>query len=186
MKNLALLFIISSFAYACSNNSSDIEITEKEEVRDTIIDSFEERVAEIEKHSAMLYEDSLKFNPLYAENLLNAYEEYIKHHSFQANSKDYQFKAGELAKALNRPHVAIKYFNDLLDRDDQHEKSPIALFYKAMIIGDMLHEDELAKKTYQEFIDKYPTHDFVPSARESIKLQGKTLEEIVAGFEKES
>ena len=182
MKKFVYFFLLSIVIYSCSGDSSNVKI-ENAEVKDTIVDSFEERVAEINKYTNLLYKDSLNFNPTYAESLLNAYDEYIRFHSFESDAKDYQFKAGELAKALNKPHVAIKYFNDLLDRDPKHEKAPIALFYKAMIIGDMLHEDSLAKITYQEFIDKYPNHPFVESAKESIKLQGKSLDEIVKGFE---
>ena len=184
MKNFFYISILSIALYACGGNS-EISI-EDGEIKDTIADTFEERVAEIDNYTALLFEDSLNFKPEYAEKLLAAYEDYIKHHSFEDNSKDYQFKAGELAKSLNKPHVAIKHFNDLLARDPKHEKAPVALFYKAMIIGDMLHEDELAKTTYQEFIDTYPDHPFVESAKESIKLQGKSLEEIVAGFEKKN
>ena len=186
MKSFLLTIVISSFIIGCSEGSQDIEVNKNEKPKDTVIDSYEERVADIEKNTTLLFKDSLEFNAPYAEALLHAYEEYIKHHSFEAISKLYQFKAGELAKALNRPHDAIKYFNDLLDRDPDHEKAPVALFYKAVIIGDMLHEDELAKTTYQEFIDKYPEHPLVESAQQSITLQGKTLEEIVAGFEKNS
>ena len=185
MKRIIYFFALSIAIYSCSGNSSDIKV-EKAEHKDTIADTFEERQAEIDKYTALLFADSLNFNKQHAEKLLHAYEEFIKYHSFEAVSKDYQFKAGELAKALNKPHVAIKHFNDLLERDPKHEKAPLALFYKAMIIGDMLHEDELAKATYQEFIDKYPDHPFVESAKESIKLQGKSLDEIVAGFEKQN
>ncbi len=184
MKNIFYISILSIALYSCGG-SSDIKV-EDGVVTDTIADTFEEREAEINKYTALLFEDSLNFKPEYAEKLLKAYEEYIRYHSFEAVSKDYQFKAGELAKSLNKPHVAIRHFNDLLARDPKHEKAPVALFYKAMIIGDMLHEDELAKTTYQEFIDTYPEHPFVESAKESIKLQGKSLEEIVAGFEKKN
>jgi TolA-binding protein len=182
MKKTIFILAISSLIISCSNNNSEIKV-EDGIAKDTIVDTFEERVSQIDKYSALLYEDSLNFNPQLAGKLLSAYEEYIKFHSFESESKDYQFKAGELAKALNKPHVAIKHFNDLLERDPNHEKAPIALFYKAMIIGDMLGENELAKTTYQEFIDKYPDHPFVESAKASIELQGKSLDEIVAGFE---
>ncbi len=184
MKKIFYIIIPCSILVGCSGDS-EIKVEEGEAVIDPI-DTFEERVAEIDKHSAILFSDSLNFNSESANNLLAAYEEYIKFHSFESNSKDYQFKAGELAKALNKPHIAIKHFNDLLERDDKHEKAPLSLFYKAMIIGDMLKEDELAKTTYQEFIDKYPDHPFVESAKASIELQGKSLDEIVAGFEKKN
>jgi len=188
MKILCTLIVASVLFNACSNHSENgnVEISQSEKVEDTIVDSFAERIAQIDKYTAILFEDSLNFNPKYAQQLLSAYEEYIEHHSFQADSKDYQFKAGELAKALNKPHVAIKHFNDLLERDDKHEKAPIALFYKAVIIGDMLKENELAITTYKEFIEKYPDHPFVESARQSIQLQGTSLEDIVKQFEKNS
>ena len=184
MKSIIYLFLFSIVLLSCSGDT-DIKVEEADTVVDPI-DTFEERVAEIDKHSAILFADSLNFNPDAANQLLAAYEDYIKFHSFESNSKDYQFKAGELAKALNKPHIAIKHFNDLIERDPKHEKAPLSLFYKAMIIGDMLHEDELAKKTYQEFIDKYPDHPFVESAKASIKLQGKSLDEIVKGFEEKN
>ena len=184
MKKL-LYIIIPSIILASCSGEPDIKV-EQAKVIETNINTFEGRVAEIDKHTAILFSDSLNFNTKSANDLLAAYEAYIKHHSFQSDSKDIQFKAGELAKSLGKPHIAIKHFNDLMERDPNHEKSALALFYKAMIIGDDLHEDELAKTTYQEFIDKYPTHPFAESAKASIELQGKSLDEIVKGFEEQN
>jgi tetratricopeptide (TPR) repeat protein len=184
MKKILYLFISSLILISCSGDGG-IKVEDAEEVANEI-DTFEERVAEIDKLSNVLFTDSLNFNTEAANNLLAAYEDYVKFHSFESNSKDYQFKAGELAKSLNKPHIAIKHFNDLIERDAKHEKAGMALFYKAMIIGDMLHEDELAKTTYLEFIEKYPNNPFVESAKASIELQGKSLDEIVAGFEKKN
>lgn len=187
MMRLIIIGIVSVFFISCSNTSEkDLTIEQSEEVKDTIVDTFEERTAEIEKYSAILFSDSLNTNDEVALKLLKAYEDYIHYHSFETISMEYQFRAGELAKALNKPHVAIKHFNGLLERAPNHERAPLALFYKAMVIGDILLEHENAKRYYQEFIDKYPTHSLVESAKESIKLQGKSLEEIVKEFEKKN
>jgi TolA-binding protein len=190
MKNLLFIITLSALFTACSNNNNEIKVEAGESEKPNIIDTQEERKAEIDKYSALLYSDSLNVNiethRQYAENLLSAYEQYIQYHSFQSDSKEIQFFAGELAKKLGKPHVAIKHFNGLLERDPKHEKAGMALFYKATIIGDVLHEDDLAIKTYQEFIDNYPDHPFVESAKESIKLQGKSLDEIIEGFEKKN
>ena len=182
MRKIAAFILPVVLAVSCANEP-DVKKIETEHI-DNPIDSHEERVAAIEKHTALLFEDSLKFNTKSANDLLAAYEVYIKHHSFQSDSKTIQFKAGELAKSLGKPHKAIKHFNDLMERDPDHEKAPLALFYKAMIIGDDLHENDLAKATYQEFIEKYPNHPFVESAKASIEMQGKSLDEIVKEFEK--
>ncbi len=186
MRNL-LFILLGLFVYSCSNNANpdNIEIDEGV-VKDTVVNTLQERQSEIDKYSALLYKDSLKFNAVYAEKLLHAYDQFIKYNSFQSISKTYQFYAGELADKLGEPNVAIKYFNDLLARDPKHKKAPLALFYKATIIGDELHEDELAKKTYQEFIDKYPNNPLAKDAKHLIEYQGKSLDEIVAGFEKKN
>ncbi len=185
MKNLLLAIFSAGLLYSCSGNEGEVTIEEGTS-EEKVIDTFEERTEEIELYTDLLFKDSLNFNKPYAEKLLAAYEDYIKHHSFEAISLEYQFKAGELAKALNKPHVAIKHFNDLLERKPNHKNAPMALFYKAMIVGDMLNEDETAVIYYQEFIDNYPDHPFVESAKASIALQGKSLEEIVAGFEEKN
>jgi len=172
---------------ACSGSSDqDIVIEKNEEVKDTIVDTIKERIALIDNYSLILANDTTGVHREVAEKLLLAYEDFLKHHSFESISKEYQFRAGELAKAINRPHLAIKHLNGLLERDPDHERAPLALFYKATIVGDMLNEDENAKMLYQEFIDKYPDHPLAESAKESIKLQGKSLDEIVKEFEKKN
>jgi len=187
MKKIFLVITISSLLFACGNNNDEVKI-EAGETEIDIIDTEIERMAEIDKYSAILLDDKVDVNTKekQALALLNAYDQYIQYHSFEAESFEIELKAGELAKNLGKPHIAIKYFNNLMERAPEEKVSAMALFYKAMIIGDMLHEDELAIKTYQEFVDKYPNHDFAESAKQSIKLQGKTLDEIVAGFEKEN
>jgi len=165
---------------ACSGSSDqDIVVEKNEEVKDTIVDTLEERIALIDNYSLILANDTTGVHREVAEKLLLAYEDFLKHHGFETISKEYQFRAGELAKAINKPHLAIKHLNGLLERDPDHERAPLALFYKATIVGDMLNEDENAKMLYQEFIDKYPDHPLAESAKESIKLQGKSLDEIV-------
>jgi TolA-binding protein len=182
MKKIFFILITGIAITSCSNES-DFKV-ESAKAIDNPIDTEQERLADIHKKRAILFSDSLSFNKEAALELLAAYEAYIKFDSFESESKDIQFSAGELAKALNKPHVAISHFNGLIERAPDHDKAGLAMFYKAMIIGDILHEDELAKKTYEEFIKNYPDHPFVESAKASIAHQGKTLEEVVKSFEK--
>ena len=185
MRKLLFIITASIIFTACSNND-EIKVEAGENAKPNIVDTEAERKAEIDKYSAIVLNDSIDINAKkqYALSLLNAYEQYIQYHSFEIESVDIELKAGELAKNLGKPHVAIKHFNNLMERAPDEEQAAMALFYKAMVIGDMLHEDELARKTYQEFIDKYPEHSFAESAKQSIELQGKSLDEIVDGFEK--
>lgn len=182
MKNYFILGLTVFVMFGCgSTDEKKVEVAPTE-VEGNDLDTYEGRVNEIALYTKLIYNDSLVFNKEYAEKLLNAYDKFITHDSYYSISKEYMFKAGELSRALDKPNDAIKYFNMLIERDPKDELAGSALFYKAMIIGDMLHEDELAKQTYQEFIDKYPKHPLVESAKASIQLQGQTLEEIVKGF----
>lgn len=185
MKKVFIVFTASLVLMGCGNDQAEIKV-EEAQTEDKVVDTMEERVSEIDKYTAILFSDSLNFNKPAAEKLLAAYEDYLAHDKFEAISFTYQFKAGELAKALNKPHVAIKHFNDLMDRDPDNEHAPMALFYKAMIVGDDLGEHETAKIYYQEFVDKYPNHPFAESAKASIQLEGKDLDEIVKEFEKKN
>lgn len=185
MKKVFIVFTTSLVLIGCGNDQGEIKV-EENKTEDKVVDTIEERVSEIDKYTAILFADSLNFNKLAAEKLLAAYEDYLAHDKFEVISFTYQFKAGELAKALNKPHVAIKHFNDLMDRDPDNEHAPMALFYKAMIVGDDLGEHETAKIYYQEFVDKYPDHPFAESAKASIELQGKSLDDIVKGFEEKN
>ncbi len=183
MKNLLFINVLILLFASCNNNNKN-EIKKETNTEKEEIDTYEERVSDIEKYTKLIYDDSLNFNKEYAKNLVKAYDRFIKHDSYYNVSKEYMFKAGEICKALNRPQDAIMYFNMLLERDPNDKYAPPALFYKAMIIGDVFHEDALAKATYQEFIQKYPDHPLVESAKQSIELQGKSMEEIIDGFKK--
>lgn len=185
MKKYIYFVVILASILSC-NTTEDKKEESSTALEENDLTTYEGRVSEIEKYTKLIYDDSLNFNKNYAEKLLAAYDKFITHDNYYTISNEYMFKAGELCRALDRPNDAIKYFNMLLEKDPKDPHAGAALFYKAMIIGDMLHDDELAKATYQEFIDKYPDHPLVESAKASIKLQGKTLEEIVKGFEKQN
>ncbi len=185
MKKLLSIILLSTIIYGCGNNQNEVVIEHAEPTKDTIIDTFEERVAEIDRLSDLVFSEK-SGNLTQAPELVAAYADFLKFHDLEIESIEYTFKAGEVSKAINRPHDAIRYFNLILDRYPEYEKAPMALFYKAMVMGDLLHEDEQAKATYQEFIDKYPDHSLTESAKASINQLGKSLEEIVAGFEKQN
>ncbi|MCC7331852.1 MAG: tetratricopeptide repeat protein [Flavobacteriales bacterium] len=183
MKSYFYSIVLVAFIYSVGCTSKNTEIkTEKQEVEGNDLNTYQGRLNEIDLYTKLMFDDSLNFNKLYAEKLLNAYDLFIKNDSYYNISKDYMFKAGELCRALDKPHDAIKYFNLLLEKDPKHKLAGTALFYKAMIIGDYLQENELAIETYKEFIQKYPNHELVESAKASIELQGKTMEEIIKGF----
>jgi tetratricopeptide (TPR) repeat protein len=182
MRNLFYISVFALVLLSCEEKKETKVEVAPEVVVGNDLNTYEGRVKEIELYTKLIYDDSLNFNKSYAENLLKTYDLFIRKDSYYNVSKEYMFNAGELCRALDRPLDAIKYFNMLLEKDPNHELAGAALFYKAMIIGDMLHDNKLAVETYKEFIEKYPDHQLVESAKASIELQGKTMDEIIKGF----
>lgn len=186
MKKYAFIItILASVIYSCSSNSSE-KSNEVVEEKDTIVDTYEERLALIEETTKQLQADSLKFNRYLATKLVDAYADFIANHPAEEQVIDFTFKAGDISRALQQPHEAIRFFNMVIDKYPDSEKAPMALFYKAMVLGDDIQDIDAAKATYQEFIEKYPNHEFAESAKASIEHLGKSLEEIVAGFEEKN
>mgnify|MGYP003646474621 FL=1 len=187
MKNIFLVLSFSLIIYSCGNKTEPTEAVDTVEVTlKNPIDTYEKRVSDIDKYTALMYDDSLNFNKEVAENLLDAYDRFIKKDDFYNIHKEYMFKAGELCRGLNRPYDAIRYFNMLLEKDPDYKLAPEALFYKASTVGDMLKEHNEAKRLYQEFIDTYPKHPLVESAKGSLLIEGQDLEDIIKGFKKKN
>lgn len=188
MKKIVFISILSLFLWNCGNNSETTEPVIEKLNTPTLAeeDTYDKRVSDIDKYTAQMYDDSLNFNREVAENLLKAYDKFIEKDNFYNIHKEYMFKAGELCRGLNKPHEAIKYFNMLLEKDPEYKLAPEALFYKAATVGDMLKEHDEAKRLYQEFIDTYPKHPLVESAKGSILLEGQDLENVIKGFKKKN
>lgn len=187
MKNIFFILSLSILIYSCKNDTQPKEVVlKKQEIVEDPIDTYDERVEDIAKYTALMYDDSLNFNKEVAENLLLAYDRFIAKDDFYNIHKEYIFKAGELCRGLNRPHDAIRYFNMLLEKDPEYKLAPEALFYKAATVGDMLKEHDEAKRLYQEFIDTYPNHPLVESAKGSILIEGQDLKDVIKNFKKKN
>ncbi|TXB66064.1 tetratricopeptide repeat protein [Vicingus serpentipes] len=187
MKNIFFILSLSILIYSCKNDTQPKEVVlEKQEIVEDPIDTYDERVEDIAKYTVLMYDDSLNFNKEVAENLLLAYDRFITKDDFYNIHKEYIFKAGELCRGLNRPHDAIRYFNMLLEKDPEYKLAPEALFYKAATVGDMLKEHDEAKRLYQEFIDTYPNHPLVESAKGSILIEGQDLKDVIKNFKKKN
>jgi len=114
MKKIALVSSLIVLLVSCKNNSEEVVVVEQNLEEVEVIDTYEKRVAQIEKFSDLLQRDTLNFNKEYGEALLEAYKEFIEHHDLEMSSIGYTFQAGELSRALGKPHEAIRFFNLLI------------------------------------------------------------------------
>ena len=94
-------------------------------------------------------------------------------------------KAAGLAKTIENPQKAIDLYGKVANGMPQHPKAPTALFMQAFVYENDLGDLQQAKTAYESFLSKYPNDpDFADDAQNSLKMLGKSPEEIIREFEK--
>ncbi len=95
------------------------------------------------------------------------------------------FQAGDMAMNLNMPKEAVVLFDRIMENYPDFDKAPQCLFLKGYIYENNLGNLNVAKKIYEEFLEKYPDDEFADDAEVSIKNLGKTPEELIKEFEEQ-
>jgi TolA-binding protein len=76
------------------------------------------------------------------------------------------------------PEKAIENFKKLLDYYPDGEKAADAMFMIGFIYANNLENFDEARIYYNRFIEKYPDHELVASARYELKTLGKDINEL--------
>lgn len=118
-----------------------------------------------------------------AEKLVKAYRQFATEKPSDSLAPVYLFKAIDISMNLPNPKRSIALVDQFIQQYPKHASMPNALFVKAFIFDDQLHDYEHAKKAYLLFIERYPDHALADDAAEAIKNLGKTPEEIIREFE---
>ncbi|MDP2721759.1 MAG: tetratricopeptide repeat protein [Bacteroidales bacterium] len=119
-----------------------------------------------------------------ANELSRLYEQWAVENPADEKASDYLLKAADVAMNLNNPRRSIGLFDQILTNYPQSKNASTALFLKAFVYDDQMHDFENAGKFYNEFLEKYPESPFANDAHASLLNLGKTPEELVKEFEK--
>jgi TolA-binding protein len=101
-------------------------------------------------------------------------------------SPSYLFTGGEVARSIKRYEDAINMFSKVEANYPNHERAPTALFMKAFTYEENLRNSELAKKSYEEFLVKYPNHELTEQVKQLIAVIGLSPEELVKRFKEQN
>jgi len=168
IKNLKLLAFISIVFFACSSQKQDKE-------------------SQIKQLEGQLFSDENKMvDRNKANELIALYIEFADEFPENEQSPAYLFKAGDMAMNLSMPRRSIEVFDRILNNYPDYEKAPQCLFLKAYVFENNLGDLKEAKKTYEQFLKKYPDDDFADDAEISIKNLGKSPEELIKEFEEQA
>lgn len=95
-------------------------------------------------------------------------------------------KAAEISNALKTYEKSFSLYDWLNNSYSDHKRGQMALFMKAFLFDESLKDVENAKKYYQEFIDKYPNHEFAKQAKLLMENLGKSQEEVLKSLQEKS
>ena len=163
----ALILLLAVIIVSCGDNR------EKKQMRQTITDI-----------ETSLFADSLApVNRLKAQEMIQAYENFVDAYPEDSLSPEYLFKSSEIAMSLQMSGRAIEGFQRILDNYPDFDKYASCIFLQAFIYENQMQQYDTAKQLYQEFLDKYPSHDLAEDAMVSIQNMGKSLEELIKSWE---
>jgi len=142
---------------------------------------FADRITKIEK---TLNADSTKI-PEKAEviKLIDLYSEFADKYPQSKRTPDFLFSAGRYCMSYNLSTKAIAFFDRIIQNYPEYPKHPDSYFLKAFIYDSQLSNLPMARKSYEQLIEKYPNHELAKQAKQLISILGKNLEDVVAGFE---
>ena len=167
MRILVIGIMISCLAIiSCNNEPKQVTMSDIKELEDELFNS------------------SMSIpNPEKAQTLVNMYIDYANNNPQDTISPNLLFKAADISMNFRAPVKSIALFNRIINEYPDYKNVHTAMFLKGFVYEDQLKDFSNARKSYMEFLDRYPNSDFADDARVSLQHLGKSPEELIKEFE---
>ncbi len=127
-------------------------------------------------------EDQSQINRKASLDYVNACEAYALAYN-DKKSPEYLYKASEVARSLTTYRKSLSLFDWIIEQYPDYEKTPTCLFLKGFVIENELKNEELARASYELFLEKYPTNELADDVKFLLENLGKTDEEMLKMIE---
>tara|TARA_B100001093_G_scaffold513180_1_gene584553 strand:- start:1716 stop:2207 length:492 start_codon:yes stop_codon:yes gene_type:complete len=158
------LFLISFFFCSCVN--------EEKKALDQLF---------ILQRKLMQVEDAVS-NRALAIEVLETYNSFLEAYPDSENNPEILYNVGQVFMGLGNNSKALDSFYLVHSKFPKSSWAPLAFFQQASCF-ESLNQRLTAKKTYEEFVERYPNHPYIFQANELIKLLYLTDEELINQFE---
>lgn len=116
-------------------------------------------------------DNSLKF--------VDAAEAYALANPNSEQSAQYLYKAAEVSRSIRTFPKTLTIYDWMIDDYPDYEKTPTVVFLKGFLLDNEMGKLDLAKQSYETFIDRYPEHELASHVKFLIENLGKSDEEIL-------
>lgn len=117
--------------------------------------------------------------------LLRAYEEYADKHPSDPQSVEFLYKAADFYKAMNMPLRSVSIYEKVYETFPNHPHRPKVLFLQGFIYENDIKNYTAAQVKYHEFLEQYPDHPLAKDVKLSLRLMGKSPEQLIEEFKKQ-
>ncbi len=176
MKSLSIaVAVISVLSFACSNGSNKVlSLKALEDIEQGLI----KKISQQQSNPKM---DTLLIND--TKSYLEKCEAFVEKHPNDSSAVKLLYKSGELAKSVGLPGLAIRMWGIIQREYPKDPKAGDALFMQAFTFENDLHDIDSAKKYYNDFLARFPSHQFADDAKQLLLLIDKSPEELIHEFE---
>lgn len=162
-----LLFALSLFITGCSNADPVAMVTKIEAAKEELFGKGKQT-----------------FDKTKAAELVTSYQEFVDAFPDDEKTPEYMFKQAEILRTLQRFDEAIGVWEKIYTKYPKYAKAPQSYFLVAFTYENELKNLGKAKKFYETFLEKYPSHEFAKDAKFSLDNLGVSPEDIIKSFQK--
>ena len=117
--------------------------------------------------------------------LVDAYVLYAKENPTSEEAPNYLFKALDISINIstNDYNKSIVIADQIVNKYPDFEMAPMALYLKAFVYEDKMHDYGKAEETYREFMEKYPNSPMLGDVKASLRSIGIPPYDLINLFE---
>lgn len=117
------------------------------------------------------------------EKLFKCYDRFAKKFPEDSLTAEYLFRKAGILRVEKKGDPALDALAEIVNRYPESPRVVECYFLRGLIYEEVFYDQQLAKKAYLNFIDRYPNHPLAENAAYAIHYLGMSPEDIIASFE---
>ena len=117
------------------------------------------------------------------DKLFKCYDRFIRKFPEDSMAAEYLFRKAGVLRVEKKGDPALDALAEIVNRYPESPRVVECYFLRGLIYEEVFYDQQLAKKAYLNFIDRYPDHPLAENAAYAVRYLGMSPEEIIASFE---
>jgi len=139
-----------------------------------------------QKKAELVNDESREMDTAAAQEMLQLLQAYIDSFPNDTLVPEALFYAGDVAQGLGDYWGGVKFLNRLYRTYPESKRAPEAVLLQAFILDEHLNQKNLAAKSYEDFIERFPNHARAREVRGMMLLLNEGEEAFIKRIEKDN